>query len=176
MHEQNPCHRIAIPKLTAIGVIHTPYRQAMGTPVQGVSGGSEQGVVEIFPEYVEGLLDLEGFERLWLITLLDRASEPQLIARPYMDTQEHGIFATRAPARPNPIGLSVVRLLGIRENRLLVADVDMLNGTPLLDIKPYVPAFDSFEVSRTGWYQGRSAQGTVADDRFESHELGCSKP
>lgn len=172
MHEQNSCPRLIIPQLTAIGVIHTAYRQAKGTPVQGVSGGGEQGIVEIYPEYAEGLLDVAGFERLWLITLLDRASAPQLIAKPYLDTQEHGVFATRAPARPNPIGLSVVRLLSVEGDRLIVADVDMLDGTPLLDLKPYVPAFDCFAMSRTGWYQGRSAQGAVADDRFEMHGLG----
>jgi tRNA (Thr-GGU) A37 N-methylase len=88
-----------------------------------------------------------------------------------MDTVERGVFATRSPARPNHIGLSAVRLLSVDENRLLIADVDMLDGTPLLDIKPYVPAFDCFEVTRTGWYQGKSTQGAVADDRFEAHTL-----
>jgi tRNA-Thr(GGU) m(6)t(6)A37 methyltransferase TsaA len=126
-----------------------------------------QGIVEVFPEFIAGLRDVADFERLWLITLLDRATAPQMIVRPYLDNEEHGIFATRSPARPNHIGISVVRLLGVEENRLLVADVDMLDGTPLLDIKPYVPAFDSFEGSGAGWFEGKSAQGAVADDRFE---------
>ena len=169
MSDQNPCFRTPIPAMAAIGTIHTPFHQAKGTPIQGVLGDSAQGAVEVFPEFIEGLLDLAGFERLWLIYLLDRASAPRLISRPYLDSEEHGVFATRSPARPNPIGMSAVRLLGIEQNRLLVADVDMLDGTPLLDIKPYVPAFDSFEGSRARWYQGKSAQGRVADDRFEIH-------
>jgi tRNA-Thr(GGU) m(6)t(6)A37 methyltransferase TsaA len=88
---------------------------------------------------------------------------------PYRDTEPHGLFATRAPARPNPVGMSCVRLLNIEGPILRLAEVDILDGTPLLDIKPYVPAFDCFEVTRTGWYQGKSAQGAVADDRFEAH-------
>jgi len=89
--------------------------------------------------------------------------------RPYLEDEKHGVFATRAPARPNPIGLTAVRLLGIEDNRLLIAGVDMLDETPLLDIKPYVPAFDSFAVNRVGWYQDKTAQGAVADDRFEDY-------
>jgi tRNA-Thr(GGU) m(6)t(6)A37 methyltransferase TsaA len=105
-----------------------------------------------------------------LIYVLDRASTAQLITRPYLDTQEHGIFATRSPARPNHIGLSSVRLLGVEQNRLLISDVDMLDGTPLLDIKPYVPDFDCFKVERTGWYAGKAAEGVVADNRFEAQK------
>jgi tRNA-Thr(GGU) m(6)t(6)A37 methyltransferase TsaA len=107
---------------------------------------------------------------LWLIYLLDRASAPQLIVRPYLDIVEHGIFATRAPARSNPIGISAVRLLGMEGNQLLVADVDMLDGTPLLDIKPYVPAFDSFDAARIGWYEVCLRPDMVADGRFEKQE------
>ena len=120
-------------------------------------------------ELTPGLRDLAEFERLWLIYLLDRASAVQLIVRPYMDIAERGVFATRSPARPNHIGLSAVRLLGVKQNRLMIADVDMLDGTPLLDIKPYVPAFDSFEQARAGWYTGRSAEGMIADGRFEAN-------
>jgi tRNA-Thr(GGU) m(6)t(6)A37 methyltransferase TsaA len=94
----------------------------------------------------------------------------QLVVRPYMDTEDRGVFATRSPARPNPIGISAVRLLSVEENRLLIGDVDMLDGTPLLDIKPYVPAFDSFEKSRAGWYANKSATSVVADSRFEARE------
>jgi len=156
--------------MTAIGVIHTTFLHANGAPIQAATAGGAQGTVEIFPEFAEGLKDVAGFERLWLIFLLDRASAPQLIVRPYLDTQEHGIFSTRAPARPNPIGLSAVRLLSMEGNHLVVADVDMLDGTPLLDIKPYVPAFDSFAATRIGWYEGKIAQGAVADNRFEAYE------
>lgn len=94
----------------------------------------------------------------------------QLVVRPFMDTEERGAFSTRSPARPNPIGISAVRLLGVEENRLLIGDVDMLDLTPLLDITPYVPAFDSFEKSRAGWYANKSATSVVADSRFEARE------
>jgi len=154
--------------IAPIGSIHTPFKRAEGTPIQGVAGQSAEGVVELLPEFMEGLRDLAEFERVWLIYLLDRASEVQMVVHPYMDTAERGVFATRSPARPNHIGISVVRLLGIEMNRLLVADVDMLDGTPLLDIKPYVPAFDSFDPSRAGWYANKSAAEVVADDRFET--------
>jgi molybdate transport system regulatory protein len=103
-----------------------------------------------------------------LIYQFDRASEVQLVVRPYLDTTERGVFATRSPVRPNHIGISVVHLLRIEQNRLYIDDVDMLDGTPLLDIKPYVPAFDSFEQSRAGWLKAKSASDVVADSRFES--------
>ena len=150
-----------------IGLIHTPFKSATGTPIQGTASDGAQGVVELLPELISGLKDLSEFERIWLIYLLDRASPMQLVVRPYMDTEERGVFSTRSPARPNPIGISAVRLLGVEENRLLIGDVDMLDLTPLLDIKPYVPAFDSFEKSRAGWYANKSAISAVADDRFE---------
>ncbi len=153
--------------LRAIGLIRTPFLHSDGTPIQSAVSGGAEGSAELFPEFAAGLRDLEGFERLWLIYLLDRAVSAQLVTTPYLDRQQHGIFATRAPARPNPIGLSAVRLLGVDHNRLLVADVDMLDHTPLLDIKPYVPAFDVFPVSRVGWYSGKPIDGARADGRFE---------
>ena len=140
----------------------------MGTPIQGAVSNDAQGVVELLPEFLPGLRDLAEFERVWLIYLLDRASAARMQVRPYLEDEEHGVFATRAPARPNPIGLTAVRLLGIEDNRLLIGGVDMLDGTALLDIKPYVPAFDCFAVNRVGWYQNKMAQGAVADDRFEN--------
>ncbi len=150
-----------------IGTIHTPFRQAQGTPIQSSVANGAEGTIELLPEFGPGLKDLEGFDRLWLIYQFDRASEPQLIVQPYLDPSEHGIFATRSPARPNKIGMSPVRLLGIEGNRIRIADVDMLDGTPLLDIKPYVPAFDHFPITRTGWYKDTSPVGAVADGRFE---------
>jgi tRNA-Thr(GGU) m(6)t(6)A37 methyltransferase TsaA len=158
-----------------IGIIHTPFLHAKGTPIQSAVAANSEGIVELYPEFVAGLRDLEEFERLWLIYLLNRASTPQLLARPYLDDRVHGIFATRAPARPNHIGLSAVRLVGVEQNRLLIAEVDMLDGTPLLDIKPYIPAFDCFEVTRTGWFHGKSVQGEVADDRFEAQNPNLHK-
>jgi tRNA-Thr(GGU) m(6)t(6)A37 methyltransferase TsaA len=153
--------------VSAIGLIHTPYAQAQGTPIQTAGSDASEGTVEVFAEFSEGLKDLEGFERIWLLYRFDRASEARLIVKPYLDPHPRGIFATRAPARPNHIGMSAVRLLGIDGNQLRVAGVDMLDGTPLLDIKPYVPVFDHFPVTRTGWYKDASPAGVVADDRFE---------
>ncbi len=114
-----------------------------------------------------GLRDIDGFDRLWLIYLFDRASEAQLVVRPYLDTAEHGVFATRSPARPNKIGMSSVRLLRVEGPRLFVADVDMLDGSPLVDIKPCIPEFDYLAARRVGWFEGRFAEGAVADSRFE---------
>jgi len=168
MHKRESGTRAKNMAIAPIGVIHTPFKYAQGTPIQGIAGTHAEGVVEVHSDLIEGLRDLEGFDRLWLIYQLDRASDIRLVVRPYLDTTERGVFSTRSPARPNHIGISVVRLLTVEVNRLHVADVDMLDGTPLLDIKPYVPAFDSFEQSRAGWLNGKSASGVVADGRFEA--------
>ena len=175
MQKQESITRPEVFTMCPIGIIHTPFLHANGTPIQSAVARNSEGVVELFPEFTPGLRDLEGFERLWLIYLLNRASTPQLLVRPYLDDQAHGVFATRAPARPNHIGMSAVRLVGVEQNRLLIAEVDMLDGTPLLDIKPYIPAFDCFEVTRTGWFHGKSVQGEVADDRFEAQDLNPHK-
>lgn len=168
MDRQKTCLSTPLPAMTAIGVIHTPFLHATGTPIQSAVAGNAQGVVEVFAEFAKGLKDVAGFERLWLIYWMGRASTAKLISRPYLDNEDRGVFATRSPARPNHIGLSSVCLIQVEGNRLLVSEVDMLNGTPLLDIKPYVPAFDHFNVTRTGWYGDKSARGAVADDRFET--------
>jgi tRNA-Thr(GGU) m(6)t(6)A37 methyltransferase TsaA len=150
-----------------IGVIHSPFAHQSGTPIQPVFAEGRQGTVEILPRYQEGLIDLVGFERIWLLYLLHCAPPARLRVIPYRDTAERGIFATRSPCRPNAIGLSCVRLLGVAENLLTVADLDILDGAPLLDIKPYVPEFDSFPNSRAGWFEARRVDRTHADDRFE---------
>ncbi len=153
-------------ELTPIGVIHSPHREAKGTPLHPRLAEGVEGVVEVFPEFAGGLRDLDGFERIWLLFWFDRARAAQLQVVPYLDTQTRGVFATRAPSRPNPIGLSCVRLLAIEGARLRVAELDVLDGSPLLDLKPYVPDCDVFEVDRVGWLA--SAPGRrVADSRFE---------
>jgi tRNA-Thr(GGU) m(6)t(6)A37 methyltransferase TsaA len=131
-----------------------------------------KGTVEVFPEYVEGLRALDGFERIWLVYWFDRASQAQLVVTPYLDTTPRGLFATRAPCRPNPIGLSAVRLLGIASNVLQVEGLDILDNTPLLDIKPYIPAFDAFEAKRIGWCGNAKGGSVAADGRFESGGSG----
>jgi len=157
-------------RVSPIGYIRTPFVRAEGTPIQSKSSAGTEGVIELNPGLEPATRDLEHFERLWLLYLFHRASEPRLIVRPYLDPVEHGVFATRSPARPNRIGMSVVRLSRVEGLHLYVTDVDMLDGTPLLDIKPYVPAFDHFTVSQVGWYAGKSPEGVVADSRFESDD------
>ncbi len=153
--------------LTVIGTIHSPFREAAGTPIQSALAQGVEGSVEVFPEFVPGLKDLEGFDRIWLLYWFDRTTPTRLVVKPFLDKQKRGVFATRAPCRPNAIGLSCVRLLGIDGGRLRIGDVDVLDGTPLLDIKPYVPQFDSFKARRTGWLQHRAHDVVAADGRFE---------
>jgi len=149
-----------------IGVVYSPFAQASGVPIQTVYARGVEGRVEVFPEYKDGLRDLAGFERAWLIYIFDRSPGARLKVIPFRDTVERGIFATRAPCRPNPIGLSCVRVLSIEGASVSIADVDVLNGTPLLDIKPYAPDFDSFPESRAGWLEEWKTDRSVADDRF----------
>jgi tRNA-Thr(GGU) m(6)t(6)A37 methyltransferase TsaA len=137
----------------SIGTIHSPFKQPRGTPIQPPAAQGVQGSVEVFPEYTEGLQDLDGFSHIILIYHFHLAKRPSLTVQPFLDDRQHGVFAVRAPSRPNPIGLSVVRLVEIEENILYVEDLDVLDGTPLLDIKPYVPDFDARQVERTGWME-----------------------
>jgi len=151
-----------------IGVVHSEFTDSTGTPIQPRVAHGAKGTVEVFEQYHDALRDLEGFDRIWLVCWFHRAAPPRLRVTPYMDKVQRGLFSTRAPSRPNPIGISPVRLLGIEGNTLQVADVDILDGTPLLDIKPYSPFFDCFDVSRSGWLDETDRQRTNADDRFEA--------
>jgi tRNA-Thr(GGU) m(6)t(6)A37 methyltransferase TsaA len=154
-------------RVKSIGIIRTPFQEPAGTPIQPSRSGGAQGTVEVFPEYAGGLKDLDGFERIWLIYWFDRAPEPQLVVIPFLDDRQRGVFATRAPSRPNAIGVSVVRLLQVASNTLEVADVDILDGTPLLDIKPYVAEFDCHSVEKSGWFDRAPLRRSVADGRFD---------
>jgi len=151
--------------LKPIGIIHSPFTSPHGVPIQPAFATGIEGRVEVFEEYIDGLKDLDGFERIWLLYWFHKSSPARLIVKPYMDKVERGLFATRAPSRPNPIGISAVRLLGIDGRFLRIADVDILDGTPLLDIKPYSPRFDHFDVSRHGWLEEAPGK-PIADDRF----------
>ncbi len=158
-----------------IGIIHTPFQDAQGTPIQPRAARGARGEIEIYPPFAEALKDIEGMERIWLLYWFHRAKETKLIVTPYMDTEPHGLFATRAPCRPNPIGMSSVKLLGVEGRILQVEDVDMLDGTPLIDIKPYHPPFDCFETSHNGWLDHSKAKDTankewIADNRFTDQE------
>jgi tRNA (adenine37-N6)-methyltransferase len=140
--------------LTSIGVIHSPFSDPAQAPIQA-SRSAATGSVEIFPQFDEGLQDLDEFSHIFLLYLIDCPQGYDLSVKPFLDDQEHGIFATRYPCRPNPIGLSLVHLLRVEGNRLDIEGVDMLDGTPLLDIKPYVPDFDLRENAKVGWYGRR---------------------
>ena len=154
--------------LKTIGIIHSPFAQAGGTPIQPAYAGGSEGRIEVFSEYAPGLKDLEGFDRIWLLFWCDRAAACQLIVTPYKDTTPRGVFSTRAPSRPNLIGMSAVRLQRVEGNILHVSELDILDNTPLLDIKPYVPAFDHLAAERTGWLGAAITQRSVADGRFEA--------
>ena len=136
-----------------IGIIHSPFKQPRGTPIQPAGARDIEGTVEIAPEYVDGLKDIEGFSHIILIYHFHLSKGYSLAVKPYMDDQSRGLFATRAPSPPNPIGISIVRLVRVDGNILLIRDVDIVDGTPLLDIKPYVPEFDTPEVEKIGWLE-----------------------
>ncbi len=151
-----------------IGTIHSPFVQQAGTPTQPRSSPGSEGRVSVLPEFAAGLLDLQGFERIWLLYWFDRAKAPELAVIPYRDTQPHGLFATRVPSRINPIGISTVRLLSVDGADLRVGEIDILDGTPLIDIKPYVPEFDAYPEAYLGWLaKAPAVHGPVrADGRF----------
>lgn len=160
-----------------IGIVRSRFVQASGTPIQPCRAAGCEGRVELLPQFVEGLQDLEGFDRIWLIYCFDRAAKPKMRVIPYRDTIEHGMFATRVPARPNPIGISCVKLLGIEGAILRLSEVDILDGTPLLDIKPYIPQYDNYPVDRCGWIdrlqRGPNDAAVVADGRFDKPRTCC---
>lgn len=149
-----------------IGVIRSPHRAPAGTPIQPCYAQGAEGEVVVREDLEPALMDVEGFERIWLLYAFDRAGSFEPRVTPYRDTQEHGLFATRAPSRPNPLGISVVRLIARADNVLRVCDVDVLDGTPLLDIKPYVPEFDAYPDAKAGWLDQRRDERRVADARF----------
>lgn len=153
-----------------IGLIRTPFASTDGMPIQAVAAKGVAGRVELFEEFREGLADIEGFSHLILLFHLHKIDGYKLRVVPYLDDQPHGIFATRSPKRPNPIGLSVVRLTGVEPDRgvLHIEEIDVLDGTPLLDIKPYVPKFDARETDRIGWFDQKveRVETVRSDHRF----------
>ncbi len=151
-----------------IGTIHSPFHELSGMPIQPSGESSASGTIELKPEYAAGLKDLDGFSHVILIYHLHLSHRMELSVVPFLDSEPRGIFATRAPQRPNPIGISVVKLLRIDKNILYVENLDILDGTPLLDIKPYIPEFDTPTEFKLGWLETgiRKARTTRADDRF----------
>jgi tRNA-Thr(GGU) m(6)t(6)A37 methyltransferase TsaA len=138
-----------------IGVIHTSFNDMKDVPIQGIFKPDGKGIVEVFSEYQEGLKDIESFSHIILLYYFHLVKELVLQRKPFLDDKEHGIFSIRAPNRPNPIGLSIVKLLEIKENKLFVSEIDMIDGTPLIDIKPYVPDFDVRIDATKGWLKDK---------------------
>lgn len=151
-----------------IGIVCSPFKEPENVPIQSVSAKRIKGKIIVNHEYVEGLKDLEAFSHLILLYHLNLVRNSSLLVKPFLDQNLHGIFATRAPCRPNPIGLSIVRLIGIEDNILHIQDLDIVDKTPLLDIKPYVPKFDVRRTNKIGWYSANlvKLKKTLDDGRF----------
>jgi len=149
-----------------IGVIHTPFKIREGMPIQPSGANGVHGTVEVFQEFTEGLADLEGFSHIILLYHFHQSNDSPLFVTPFMDSQPRGVFSTRAPKRPNPIGISVVKLFKIEGSSLHVENVDIIDETPLLDIKPYVPEFDHYPADRIGWLE--QTRGGVREKRSDN--------
>ena len=151
-----------------IGIIHSPFKDRQGTPIQPIGGKGVKAEVEVFPEFIEGLADLNGFSHIILLYHFHLSTAFKLKVKPFLDHALRGVFATRAPARPNPIGISVVHLLRINHQMLYIEDTDIIDQTPLLDIKPFVPGFDLRKAERIGWLTNKAgnAGNLKADGRF----------
>ena len=156
-------------ELNPIGIIHSPFTRLEGMPIQPAAAAGIRGTIEMFEEYHEGLKDLDGFSHIILLFHFHRSHGFNLHVVPFMDNQPRGLFATRAPRRPNQVGISVVQLDSIENGVLHIQNVDILDGTPLLDIKPYVPEFDSAADIRTGWLEQvrKTVSRRKSDDRFK---------
>ena len=136
-----------------IGIVHTPHSDIKNMPIQPIAATGIKGYIELLPEYAEGLKDMEGFSHITLVYHFHKINGYDLITIPFMDDKPHGIFACKAPKRPNAIGISTVLLLGIDGNIIHIEQVDMLDGTPLIDIKPFYPRYDNRENVTTGWLE-----------------------
>lgn len=160
-----------------IGVVRSPFKTREGAPIQPPGAREALGRVELLPEYAPALADLDGFSHLILLYHFHLSQGWQPLVKPFLDDTKRGLFATRAPRRPNPIGLSVVRLLGVEGPNLEVGEVDLVDGTPLLDLKPYVPVFDSRPEAAIGWMEGKQGEAEQfrADDRFSRHDPGADR-
>lgn len=154
--------------ITPIGIIQTPFNDLKGMPIQPSGAADVQGTIIINREYEQGLSDLEGFSHIILLYHFHQSQGYNLMVTPFMDDQKRGLFSTRAPKRPNPIGLSIVQLIKREKNKISIKGIDVLNGTPLIDIKPYVPGFDAKEVTKLGWLDKnyKKSESLKSDDRF----------
>jgi len=154
----------------SIGIIYTEFNDIDGMPVQPSGSGNAKGKIILNDEFVPGLFDLEGFSHITLIYHLHKVTSYKLYVVPFIDNKSHGIFATRAPTRPNAIGISTVKLINIEGNTLIIEDVDMLNETPLLDIKPFYPKYDNRKKVKYGWLEAKEhvdINKIKSDNRFK---------
>ena len=142
-----------------IGTVHSPYKEKTDAPIQP-KFSEEHGQIEIFPEFTDGLKDLEGFSHIWVLFVFHKSEGFKLQVKPYLDDVERGVFACRTPRRPNPIGMSLVKLENRKDNILNVKGLDMLDGSPVLDIKPYIGEFDELSDVKIGWLQDKVQQAS----------------
>jgi tRNA-Thr(GGU) m(6)t(6)A37 methyltransferase TsaA len=156
-------------KYQPIGIIHSPFKDVKNVPIQPSGAIGVKGTVEINPDYVAGLKDIKGFSHIILIYHFHLSGTYSLVVKPFLEEKHHGVFATRAPSRPNSIGLSVVKLVDVEKNILHIKNVDIVDGTPLLDIKPYVPAFDVHKTDKVGWLSeiANNSKTYRSDGRFK---------
>lgn len=140
---------------TPIGIIHTPFKNLKGIPIQ-FSMSNTKGTIEIFPDYIEGLKDLSGFSHLYCVYFFDMVKQPvPLQSKPFLMNEKKGVFAIRTPFRPNPIGISILGILNVQDNQITVDNVDLLDKTPILDLKPYASQFDNIKTTKIGWLKDR---------------------
>lgn len=151
-----------------IGYVRSPFKEPSGVPIQTKAGSDIKGEIEVLEEFIEGLSDLDGFSHVIILTHLHAHQGYKLKVTPFLDDVERGVFSTRAPRRPNPIGFHLVRLEAVEGNILKIIDIDMIDGTPVLDIKPYIPQGDEREECRIGWLEGKLQRflNEHGDDRF----------
>ncbi len=151
-----------------IGVIYTPFKRKEGMPIQSNGALGIKGTIKLKEALIPGLKDLDAFSHIFLIYSFHKSQGYELLTTPFLDNKERGVFATRAPKRPNPIGISVVRLIKIEKNIITIENVDILDETPLLDIKPYIPDFDIHKTEKNGWIVNKTGNlnETKSDDRF----------
>jgi tRNA (adenine37-N6)-methyltransferase len=159
-------------KYNPIGTLHSQFKKPQNTPIQSAASKGIKGSIEIAHEYVEGLKGLEGFSHIILIYHCHLSKNYSLTVKPYLDNENsHGVFSTRAPSRPNPIGITIVRLTKIKDNIIYIQDLDIIDGTPLLDIKPYIPEFDQRKATKIGWLKDNIKKlHTTRDDSRFSHK------
>ncbi|MBL4560116.1 MAG: tRNA (N6-threonylcarbamoyladenosine(37)-N6)-methyltransferase TrmO [Bacteroidales bacterium] len=158
-------------KFESIGIIRTSYKTLENMPIQPMGAKGEKAIIELNSKFVDGLKDLEEFSHVTLIYHLHKVKDYKLHVIPFMDTEEHGVFATRSPRRPNAIGISTVRLIRVNDNILHIEDADVLDGTPLLDIKPFFIQFDNRENTKSGWLDRKwddKHKTLKSDERFKT--------